>query len=83
MFGNKLKIQKNSENLREERFKRVAPRRVQEVFERLRLLENCANTINYSYTEEQANKIIKAIDNEWKRVKNEFNKNKPKKEFRL
>lgn len=73
-----------SKNVKEERFKRIATRRVQETLNKLRLLKNCANTSNYSYTDEQARKIINTIDDEWKKVKMEFNKNKPKgEEFRL
>lgn len=65
---------------KEERFKRVASRRVQEILNKMRLLKNCANKGNYSYTEEQVNKIISTIDGEWKKVKSEFNNSKPHKE---
>lgn len=67
-------------NGKEERFRKVASRRVQEILNKMRLLKNCANRGNYSYNEEQANKIISAIDSEWKKVKSEFNNSKPKKE---
>jgi hypothetical protein len=78
MFGKNQKIDKKT--LREERFKKVASRRVQEILDKMRLLKNCANKGNYFYTEEQINKIISTIDNEWKKVKSEFNNSKPRKE---
>jgi len=70
--------------VKEERFKKIAGRRVQEILNKLRLLGNCANRANYSYTEEQVKKIFNAIDDEWKRVKIAFNQGKNKnKEFNL
>lgn len=78
MFKKINKIDKNA--TKEERFKKVASRRVQEILNKMRLLKNCANKGNYSYTEEQVNKIISTIDAEWKRVRSEFNNSKPKKE---
>ena len=70
----------DKKNSKEERFKRVASRRVQEILKKLRLLKNCANKGNYSYSEEQVDKIISTIDTEWKKVRSEFNNSKPKKE---
>lgn len=82
MFGKQNKTDKKI--TKEERFKKVASRRVQEILNKLRLLKNCANKNNYFYTEEQANKIISAIDSEWKKVKSEFNNSNPhRKEFSL
>ncbi len=83
MFGkNKNKIDRKT--FKEERFKRIAGRRVQEILNKLRLLGNCANRANYSYTDEQVRKIINTIEEEWKKVKSEFNKGKSKnREFSL
>ncbi|MEK6861319.1 MAG: hypothetical protein AABY07_05085 [Nanoarchaeota archaeon] len=78
MFGKTNKTDKRI--IKEERFKKVASRRVQEILNKMRLLKNCANKGNYSYSEEQANKIVSTIDSEWKKVKSEFNNSKPKKE---
>ena len=75
VFGKKKEIRIKS---KEERFKSVAERRVQNVLNQMRLLRNCANRGNYSYTNEQANKIFRAIEEEWKHVRSEFNKNKSK-----
>jgi len=80
----KQKPKIDSKTIKEERFKRIASRRVQEILDKLRLLGNCANKGNYYYTEEQAKKIFNAIEEEWKKVKMEFNKGKNKnKEFNL
>lgn len=69
---------------REDRFKEVAERRVQEILYKMRLLKNCSNKANYSYTDEQVKKIISAVEDEWKLVKHEFNKHNSKaKEFKL
>ena len=82
MFGkNKEKV--DNKKLKEERFRRIASRRVQEILNKMRLLKNCANRSNYTYSDEQARKIIHTIDDEWKKVKLEFSKHKSKKEFTL
>jgi hypothetical protein len=81
MFKKKQEIQIKS---REERFKIVASRRVQEILNKMRLLRNCSNKSNYEYTDEQVGKIFKTIDEEWKIVKTEFNKHQTKhREFKL
>ena len=80
VFGRTKKTEREP---KEERFKRVAGRRVHNILNQMRLLRNCANTGNYSYTEDQVNKIFRAIDEEWKHVKSEFNKRTSKKEFSL
>jgi len=83
MFG-KQKIKTDRKEIKEERFKKIASRRVQEILDKMRLLRNCANRGNYYYTDEQVRKIFSAIDDEWKKVKSEFNKGKSKgKEFNL
>ena len=80
----KQKPRVDSKEIKEERFKRIASRRVQEILDKMRLLRNCANRGNYYYTDEQVRKIFSAIDDEWKKVKSEFNKGKSKnKEFNL
>ncbi|MGC8622043.1 MAG: hypothetical protein ACP5U0_09030 [Caldisphaera sp.] len=57
---------------KEERFKRIATKRVQRLLNDLRLLGNCSNTGNYSYNEEDISKIFSVIDKECKRVKQLF-----------
>ncbi len=63
---------------KDERFKIVAGRRVQNILNQMRLLRNCANKSNYSYNKEQVDKIFKVINEEWKHVQSEFNKHKSK-----
>tara|TARA_Y100000310_G_scaffold268290_1_gene280809 strand:+ start:1242 stop:1490 length:249 start_codon:yes stop_codon:yes gene_type:complete len=79
----KTKPKKDRRTIKEERFKKIASRRVQEILNKMRLLRNCANKGNYSYTDEQVKKILNVIDDEWKKVKHEFKKGKSKKEFNL
>ncbi len=80
VFGKK---QEKSRKSKEDRFKDVAGRRVHNILNQMRLLRNCSNKGNYSYTDEQVNKIIRAIDEEVKHIKSEFNKKRSKKEFSL
>jgi len=78
MFG-KNKKNKQLES-REERFKRVAGRRVQEILDKLRLLGNCSDRANYSYNEQQIKRIFFSINDELKRINALFKKHKFKKE---
>ena len=71
-------IKNSREDVKRERFKRVASRRVQDVINKLRLLRNCANIGNYSYTEEDKRKIFSVVEEEWKKSKAEFNKHSTK-----
>jgi hypothetical protein len=68
---------------REDRFKRIASRRVQETLGKLRLLGNCSDRANYSYDAEQVRKIFSTIDNELKRIRALYNKSKSKEKFEL
>lgn len=47
--------------IKRDRFVRVAQKRVCKVLENLDALGNCANTTNYSYTQTEAHKIFEAI----------------------
>lgn len=69
---------------REEKFKRIAGGRVQKILDKLRLLENCSDKSNYTYTDEQVGKIFKTINDEVKKVESSFKRNtSKKKEFKL
>ena len=68
---------------KEERFKRIATKRVQRLLDDLRLLGNCSNIGTYSYKEEDVNKIFGAIDKEYKRVRQLFDKTSAKRHFSL
>lgn len=64
-----------------DRFKRLATVRTSEVLNRLRILGNCADRRSYDYTEEEMEKIFRAIDEQTKIIKAKFKK--PKKGFKL
>lgn len=63
------------------RFKRLASSRTNEVLDKLRILGNCADRRTYDYTDEDVEKIFKAIDEQVKIVKAKFKK--PKKGFKF
>lgn len=52
--------------LKRDRFKRVASRRVDNILKNIRSLSKCSNTNNYEYNEEDVSKMIKAIRDEIK-----------------
>lgn len=64
-----------------ERFKRLASKRTNEVLDKLRILGNCADRRSYHYTDEEIEKIFRAIDEQTKIVKAKFRK--PKKGFKF
>ena len=68
---------------KESSFKKIATRRTQNILDNIRLLSNCSNTNNYSFTEKDINKIFRSIDDELKTCKAMFRKNNKKKEFKL
>ena len=77
--------EKNSET-KNERFKRVASVRTNEVLRRLRILGNCSNRFLYDYSEEEVKKIFRAIEDKVKEIKVKFNSTQgenKKKEFTL
>ena len=65
---------KNSE-LKKDRFKRVASRRVDNILIGIRSLPKCSNPNNYEYNEEDLNKMIKAIKEELKTMETLYKKN--------
>ena len=70
-------------NIREERFKKIAVKRVNKILEDLRLLGNCSNKGNYEYSEEDVKKIFAAIDKEYQKCRNKFYGIKDKEKFEL
>lgn len=68
---------------KKERFSRIAANRTNRILDQLRLLGNCSNTSNYSYTEEDVRKIFTAIENEVKIQKSKFEEKKRVKKFEL
>lgn len=67
---------------KEERFKRVAEKRVQRVLDSIRSLSQCSNKRMYEWHEGQLRKIWAAIDKELKDCKASFVNVAPE-EFRL
>lgn len=57
---------------REQRFKRVAERRVNTLLDSIRLLGQLSNRRNYDYTNAQVAKIFKAVDDELKVARSKF-----------
>ena len=67
---------------KEERFKRVAEKRIQRVLDSMRSLTQCSNKRMYKWNDEQLRKIWDAIDRELKTCKANFEKSEPE-EFRF
>lgn len=70
------------EETKKERFKRLATMRTNAALEKLRLLGNLANKVNYDYDEEDIKKVFSAVESQLREIKLKFSGNK-KKEFRL
>ena len=68
---------------RSSRFKRIAIYRTNAVLDKLRLLGNLSNKSNYSYTDEEIQKIFSTIDAQLRTIKTKFASTKQKKEFKL
>lgn len=67
---------------RNERFKRIATRRTNNVLNQIRLLGNLSNKSTYDYFDEEVNKIFSAIDAQLRIAKAKFHSHR-KKEFKL
>lgn len=52
---------KRNQNIKKDRFRKVAARRVQKIIDSLDSLSKCSNKSNYDYSEEDVNKMLKAI----------------------
>lgn len=55
-----------------ERFVTLAEKRVPRAIRELRLIGNLANTHNYTYTREDAERIVSALEQEMKLLKGQF-----------
>jgi len=80
MFNKNNKEKVDITERKEDRFKRIASKRVQNILNNMRLLGNCSNKSVYSYTEEDKRKIFSTIDSELKRIKALYDKPTGKKE---
>jgi len=72
-------------NLKRERFEKVAAKRVEKILHYFDLLGNCANTNNYEYNKADVEKMFKEIQKALNVTKNRFeiemSKNKRKFNF--
>jgi len=73
----------NMSEIKKERFKKIAEKRVNKLIEDFRLLGNCSNKGNYEYTEQDVKKIISAINKEFEKLKDRFYGEKNKEKFQL
>ncbi len=62
-------------NIKKERFKNVASRRVQKVLDDLESLSKCANKSTYDYTDDDIKKMFSAINNQMTLLKASFSSN--------
>jgi len=67
---------------KEQRFKRVAEKRVQRVLDSIRSLSQCSNKRMYEWNDQQLKRIWSAIDKELDKCKNSFDLREPE-EFKL
>lgn len=72
-----------NEEEKKERFTKIATNRTNKILDTLRLLGNCSNTSNYSYTDEEVRKIFSVIEAEVKTQKAKFEKKDQKQKFSL
>ncbi len=56
-----------------EKFKRLANKRVPAALEKIKLIENLSNINNYEYSKEEADQIIKALNKSVNNLKQSFN----------
>lgn len=65
-----------------DRFKRIATRRTNNILNQIRLLGNLSNKSTYDYSEDEVNKIFSAVESQLKIAKVKFQGHK-KREFKL
>ena len=53
-------------------FKRLAEARMDKALRAIRLIGNLSNRSNYTYTDEEVKKLVKALDDEVRLVKSKF-----------
>lgn len=74
----------NNEQLKRERFIKIAENRTNKIIDMIKLLGNCSNKNNYTYNESDIRQIFNAIDQELRITKSKFQEAQSnKKEFKL
>ena len=67
-----------------DKFKRVASKRVNDILKKFELLENCSNKSHYQYNDEEVIKIFTTLEKRLKEVKSSFKLEKSaSKDFKL
>jgi hypothetical protein len=66
------------EESKNDRFKRIAAKRTNDILEKIRILGNCANRSSYDFNQEEVNKIFSEIDKQLKITKTKFLEGKRK-----
>lgn len=83
MIGDGSGTDKTPEDVRRERFLRVAERRTREILHKMRLLGNCSNKSAYSYTEEEVERVFSVIQEQLDAARARFEPGKRERDFRL
>jgi hypothetical protein len=74
----------NNEKIKRERFVKIAENRTNKIISMIKLLGNCSNKNNYTYTDDDVKQIFSAIDQELRITKSKFQEVQiDKKEFKL
>jgi hypothetical protein len=68
-------MSKRNQNIKKERFKNVAGRRVQKILDNMDSLSKCANRSNYDYEDADVNKMLRAIRDKVKVLEASYNSN--------
>ena len=62
----------NLNEIRKDRFNRVAEKRTNVILKKLQIFGNCANRQNYRYERDDVDKIFRAIEKKLKEIKSKF-----------
>ncbi|MCB6607872.1 hypothetical protein V3C10_19470 [[Clostridium] symbiosum] len=73
--------QKKETNRKNENFLRLSKERVNKVIDAIERLENLSNKNQYSYTDEQVEKMFTAIEESLDSAKKSFKDKKPRQKF--
>ena len=80
----KGKMFMNNEEMKRERFIKIAENRTNKIISMIKLLGNCSNKNNYTYSDEDVKQIFSAIEQELRITKGKFQEaQNNKKEFKL
>ena len=76
-------IESDNMKNREKKFIELAEKRMTHLIKQIKLVGNLANKSNYIYTDKQANKIIKTLNDELNDVKQKFRNGKNNKQTKF